>query len=100
MKNKTRAMIMGVSGAALWASLVVAVAAQAEEAAAPLSGSVTVDGTPPARDSSQKWTGYADVVEGVSPSVVTVLASKKVEQANWNGGGANPLDDPQLRRFF
>ncbi|GLS35826.1 serine peptidase [Mesorhizobium tianshanense] len=48
---------------------------------------------------------FADVVERVSPSVVSVRVKAKIESTADDGSGlpdgfGNPPDDPQLRRFF
>ena len=41
-------------------------------------------------------TSYADVIEGIGPSVVTILSSKEVEEQP-----RSPMfDDPRFRRFF
>lgn len=57
---------------------------------------VKIDSTPLDRDSPGRVTSYADVLDRVRPSVVSVLSTRVVRQRQ-----RNPLgDDNPLRRFF
>lgn len=62
-----------------------------------LSERVTIDRSP-IENGGAIALSYADVVEKVTPSVVSVFSTKAVQLAE--GGDMGPFDDPFFRRFF
>jgi serine protease Do len=62
---------------------------------APISERLNIESSPPHR--SGPLGGYAEIVERVAPSVVSIAVSKSMAvQAQMQ----DPFDDPRLRRFF
>lgn len=94
--KSVKAMIGGMGGAMLGATLAVALTA-AEYQSPPLAKGITVDRSAPDREGNGPLAGYAKVVEKVSPSVVSVYATKRVDP-----GFAQGFDfgDSPFRRFF
>lgn len=68
-----------------------------QEAYADLAERITIDRTP-IENGGQIALSYADVVEKVTPSVVSVFSTKAVQVPDM--GDMGPFDDPFFRRFF
>jgi serine protease Do len=82
--------------AAIAASAAPAIDAQEKISYEDLSKSVTIDKVPLKRETSHV-ASYADALENVMPSVVTIFSTKEVER----NAARNPMfNDPMFRRFF
>ncbi len=92
-----QAMIGGIGGAVMGATLALALTAAGFQAPV-LADRIMVDNSPPDRKQGGALAGYADVVERVSPSIVSIYASRKATPVKWEGFGFE--GDSPLRRFF